>query len=338
MAYDRYDTGGRGSRERWRSAGRDERDFDRDYGRGYSRERGSGRDREERGFFERAGDEIASWFGGDDDDRDYRRERERGRGWFGGGDDRDFERSRGRDRGWFGSRRDEPDPDDRYGVDRVFGDRPGPLSSDGYRGGGPGGDRASAWGRSSTSERGYRPMTGDYGRFDPEYRDIGERGGDIPRERYRGDREYAESRRRQMQEFDRDYEDYCRERQSRFEEDFGGWRQRRQQKRGLVGQIREHMEVVGSDQQHVGTVDRVAGDRIILTRSDPESGGTHHSLSCTDIDRVEDDRVILELTADKARERWRDDSRDRALFEREDQGQAGPHMLDRSFSGTYRDR
>ena len=27
--------------------------------------------------------------------------------------------------------------------------------------------------------------------------------------------------------------------------------------------------------------------------------------------------------------------RDRALFERDDQGQDGPHMLNRSFSGTY---
>ena len=42
-------------------------------------------------------------------------------------------------------------------------------------------------------------------------------------------------------------------------------------KRQLLGQIREHMEVVGSDDEHVGTVDRVAGDRIILTKSDPRS-------------------------------------------------------------------
>jgi len=345
MAYDRYDTRG-GPRGR----GRDDR-YGRDQGR--DRERGGwfgggdDRGRDERGFFDRAGDEIASWFGGDDDrDREHGRGRERGGGggWFGGGDDRGREYGRDRGRGgWFGGGRDEPNPDDRYGVDRVFGERDGPLGSDGYRrGGGPGSDRATAWGRSGggTGDDGgaYRPMAGDYGRFDPQYRDMAERGGDSPRERYRGDREYAESRRRHMEELDRDYDDYCRERQSRFEEDFGGWRQRRQQKRGLLGQIREHMEVVGSDDQHVGTVDRVAGDRIILTKSDPESGGTHHSLSCTDIDRVEKDKVILDLTADKARERWRDDSRERALFEREDQGQAGPHMLDRSFSGTYRDR
>jgi hypothetical protein len=137
-------------------------------------------------------------------------------------------------------------------------------------------------------------------------------------------------------ELDRDYDDYRRENQSRFEDDFGSWRQRRQQKRGLLGQIREHMEVVGNDNEHVGTVDKVAGDRIILTKSDPESGGAHHSLSCSDLDRVEGDRVILDCSAGQAKQRWRDESRNRALFEREDQGEMGPRTLDRSFEGTYR--
>ena len=96
------------------------------------------------------------------------------------------------------------------------------------------------------------------------------------------------------------------------------------------------MEVVGSDEQHVGTVDRVAGDRIILTKSDPEAGGAHHSLMCTNVDRVEGDKVFLDLTAEQSKQAWRDESRSRALFEREDQGRAGPGILDRSFSGTYR--
>ncbi len=109
------------------------------------------------------------------------------------------------------------------------------------------------------------------------------------------------------------------------------------QKRGLLGRIAEHMEVVGNDDQHVGTVDCVRGDRIILTRSDPDSGGAHHSLSCSDIASVEGDRVILDCSADQAHNRWRDESRSRALFERDDQGEMGPRMLDRSFPGTYRD-
>ena len=32
--------------------------------------------------------------------------------------------------------------------------------------------------------------------------------------------------------------------------------------------IREHMEVIGADGVHVGTVDSVDGDRIKLTKSD----------------------------------------------------------------------
>jgi len=32
-----------------------------------------------------------------------------------------------------------------------------------------------------------------------------------------------------------------------------------------ASQIQEHMEIKGSDGQHVGTVDRVEGDRIKLT-------------------------------------------------------------------------
>ena len=138
-----------------------------------------------------------------------------------------------------------------------------------------------------------------------------------------------------MSDLDRDYDEYRRENQSRFESDFGSWRERRQQKRGMLGQIREHMEVVGSDDQAVGTIERVAGDRIILIKGEAEGGG-RHSLSCSDIDRVEGDRVILDRPADEARQRTRNESRDRALFEREDQGEMGPGALGRSFEGTYR--
>ena len=56
---------------------------------------------------------------------------------------------------------------------------------------------------------------------------------------------------------------------------------------------------------------------------------------CTDVETVED-KVMLACSAEDAKKRWRDESRERALFEREDQGEAGPHMLDRSFEGTYR--
>ena len=214
---------------------------------------------------------------------------------------------------------------------------------------------------------GYRPMTGDYGRspqFDhgssgsmgggysddrsnrtqsnwdrDEYRETSRAGSANKSDRSREGRfdpHYSNWRDRHLSELDRDYDDYRAENQSRFASDFGSWRERREQKRGLLSQVHEHMEVVGSDQKHVGTVDKAAGDRLILTKSDEESGGMHHSLSCSDIDRIEGDKVILACSADDARNRWRDESRGRALFERDDQGEMGPRMLDRSFEGTYR--
>jgi hypothetical protein len=150
------------------------------------------------------------------------------------------------------------------------------------------------------------------------------------------DPHYHDWRRRQIDDLDRDYEEYRRENQARFEDDFSSWRQRRMGKRQMLAQIREHMEVVGSDDAHVGTVDCIAGDRIILTKSDPESGGVHHSLSCADLASVEGDKVILDCTGEQAKQRWRDESRGRALFERQDQGEMGDRILDRSFEGTYR--
>ena len=102
----------------------------------------------------------------------------------------------------------------------------------------------------------------------------------------------------------------------------------------MLGSIREHMQVVGSDEELVGTVDKVRGDRIVLTKSDsPDS--RHHSISCGMIDRVEGDRVILDKAAQDAKQAWGDEDRDRALFERDDNREPGAHILDRSFSGTY---
>jgi len=270
--------------------------------------------------------------------RRFEEDDRRQRAWGRDREDREYGRG-GESRGFFGRMGDE--------VRSWFGDE----------------DRDDRAGR---EERRYRPTYGE-GDYNPRWQNelerersrFGEDDRGMPRDYDRGDVwdrdlyrrtdfagsrvssshddvHYGEWRRRQMEDLDRDYDDYRRERQSKFEEDFGGWRERRQSKRRILSQIREHMEVVGSDGEHVGAIDRVAGDRLILTRSDPQSGGVHHSLSCTDLDRIEGDRVILDCSAEKARERWRDESRSRALFEREDQGRAGPHVLDRSFSGTYR--
>jgi hypothetical protein len=149
------------------------------------------------------------------------------------------------------------------------------------------------------------------------------------------DPHYAEWRNRQLDQLDRDYDEYRRESQSRFDREFMAWRERRGEQRRAIGRVTEHMEVVGSDGSHIGTVDCTRGDNIVLTKSDPSSGGHHHSIPCGWVDKV-DDKVRLNLGAEEAMERWRDEDRSRALFERR-RDVRGPHMLNRSFAGTYPD-
>jgi hypothetical protein len=53
-------------------------------------------------------------------------------------------------------------------------------------------------------------------------------------------------------------------------------------------QIREHMEVLGSDGVHVGTVDGMEGaGKIKLTKTDPISEGTHHFLPVDWVEKVD---------------------------------------------------
>ena len=155
------------------------------------------------------------------------------------------------------------------------------------------------------------------------------------------DPHYSEWRQRQIEQLDRDYEDYRREHQSKFEQDFGGWREKRQGQRQSLGRVTKHMEVLGSDGEHIGTVDKVRGDRVILTKSDPNAGGIHHSFPCSWVDNVED-KVTLNKTAEEAKRAWQDEDQNQALFETGSetgsQGSEGPHILNRSFSGTYKDR
>jgi hypothetical protein len=62
--------------------------------------------------------------------------------------------------------------------------------------------------------------------------------------------------------------------------------------------IREHMEVVGSDGAHVGTVDHLEGvDRIKLTRED-SFDGKHHFIPTDMVDHV-DRYVHLNRPADE---------------------------------------
>lgn len=68
-----------------------------------------------------------------------------------------------------------------------------------------------------------------------------------------------------------------------------------------LGQIREHMNVIGADGVHLGTVDKVEGDRIKLTRADSGSHHDHHHyLSKGLVAAVEGDTVRLSANADNA--------------------------------------
>src|SRR5437588_1718051 len=268
MGYDRYDTRDtpRDERSRWS----EDRNFDRERGRDRS-----GPDN--RGFFERAGDEVASWFGDDDAERRRREdrvrdEREGGSGARASNYNRDYgqDRNRDRERGWGGDR-DRSSGPGRYGSwndNRGAFARGGSSDSDynrGWRELSGSGDREpnrfQDQDRFGDRGRDYRPMTGDYGRNssgrsdsewdrDP-YRSTSRAGTRDWSDRSRHeDPHYSSWRDRHLSELDRDYDDYRREHQSKFESDFGSWREKRQQKRGLLGMIREHMEVVGNDDEH----------------------------------------------------------------------------------------
>jgi hypothetical protein len=301
MAYDRFE-----SRRGWREP---RSRFSQDHG-----ERFEGRnwdrdddDRRDRGFFERAGDEVASWFGDDEAER-RRREDMRFRG-----DDDSSRRPRA-----FAS----DDELGRYERQPRFRD-------EGYR-------------RPYTGRFAGRRSGGDDDRFDrgfsPE-RGWSERWERAPSREFTGtaaglhDPHYSEWRARQIDALDRDYDEYRRENQDRFENEFSNWRSTREGKRQLLGQVREQMSVVGSDEEQVGTVDCVRGDRIILTKDDSEDG-RHHSISCSMVDRV-DDRVILDQPAAEAKRRFMEDDRRSGFFRDEEGRESGPHMLNRAFSGTY---
>ena len=78
--------------------------------------------------------------------------------------------------------------------------------------------------------------------------------------------------------------------------------------------IREHMQVIGADGVPLGTVDRVEGDRIKLTKADSGAGaheGHHHFISRGLVADVEDEVVRLSANADVA-----------VTFEEEESGDA----------------
>ncbi|CAN5594147.1 DUF2171 domain-containing protein [soil metagenome] len=70
--------------------------------------------------------------------------------------------------------------------------------------------------------------------------------------------------------------------------------------------IREHMEVVGSDGGHVGKVDHVMGAEIELSKIDFGSGLKHHMIPLTWVEQIADEKVHLSMTKDAAKAAWRE--------------------------------
>ena len=67
--------------------------------------------------------------------------------------------------------------------------------------------------------------------------------------------------------------------------------------------IKEHMEIIGADGVHVGTVDGVENNRIKLTKADSGEGshkGHHHFIDLGLVAEVEGQKVRLSANADVA--------------------------------------
>jgi hypothetical protein len=70
-----------------------------------------------------------------------------------------------------------------------------------------------------------------------------------------------------------------------------------------MAEIKEHMEIIGADGVHVGTVDKVEGKRIKLTKADSGEGkhkGHHHFIDLSLVAEVEGQKIRLSANADVA--------------------------------------
>lgn len=72
-------------------------------------------------------------------------------------------------------------------------------------------------------------------------------------------------------------------------------------------QIKEHMEVVGSDGQHVGIVDKLEGERLKLTHHDSQAEGKHHFLPLIAVASV-GEFVTLSMSAEAAKAQWEEEA------------------------------
>ena len=70
-----------------------------------------------------------------------------------------------------------------------------------------------------------------------------------------------------------------------------------------ASKIKEHMEVIGADGVHIGTVDKIEGPRIKLTKKDSGEGqhkGHHHFIKLSLVAAVEGSKVRLSANGDVA--------------------------------------
>ncbi|HCK30633.1 MAG TPA: hypothetical protein DHW29_10890, partial [Acinetobacter ursingii] len=59
-----------------------------------------------------------------------------------------------------------------------------------------------------------------------------------------------------------------------------------------VQDIQQHAEVVGSDHQHVGTVDHLDGqDKIKLAKNDQSANGQHHYIPTQWVQQIQGNQV-----------------------------------------------
>jgi hypothetical protein len=208
-------------------------DRNRDRWRDDDRERSSWRsgsqDTDERGFFERAGDEVRSWFSEDDNDRrdrDFGRSSMQRSSW-----DRDHNRSfssepyRGRefgreDRSSFGGM-----------AQGGYGRSSGQLGRERFGQPSQGRSRPQSWGEANRGQSNWdRDSDRDQGMSHLGFGDFSGTLGGFGNQRFGSsqDDHYRSWRDRQMAQLDQDYDDYCREREQQFNQDFDSWRNTRQ--------------------------------------------------------------------------------------------------------------
>ena len=68
--------------------------------------------------------------------------------------------------------------------------------------------------------------------------------------------------------------------------------------------IREHMEVIASCGKHVGVVDRIEGNSVKLTKSDPTAAGQHHFIPLDWVATV-DEHVHLNKNSEEVFRNWK---------------------------------